>query len=270
MDADILYRWDKKEAGIPDPTRSAQANEIVASINAKYPECSGTVKITAVKFPIQSDPRKQISNREYLSESMGVGGHIVGFLRYKNLQERGNPLQYTTFQSSQIVFRNLNHPHLFVIPGSGIEKVRNNLYSITHAGLDDTITTCPNVLKFTCLGCLMPAPQTNTAEIDFVGNGVSLEGYMIEFEQDEEEEEEDEEDEPPRKKGGMKRSRDDCERMIRTDFSTILNEISVRDSIRSRGLVFPNIAFDECPAAGGRRKTKKIKKHKRKTIRKRL
>ena len=126
----------------------------------------------------------------------------------------------------------------------------------------------PEHIKIYMSGCLMPAPQTNTAEIDFVGNGVSLEGYMIEFEQDEEEEEEDDEDEPPRKKGGMKRSRDDCERMIRTDFSTILNEISVRDSIRSRGLVFPNISFDECPARGGRRKTRKSSKHKRKTIRK--
>lgn len=268
MNGDILYRWDKPEAGVLDPTRQIKANDIQKIIYTSFPEYTNIIKVFAIKFPIKSSGKSQISNEEYLSTSKGSGGHIVGFLNYKVGQEAKPILNYTTFMGSQLAFKDFSHPNLFIIPGSGIQKVSDKLYSITTTSLEDIIKTCDGIVKFYPLGSLMDAAHRNMAEVDFIGNGIEFEGFMIQFKESEEEEEE-EEDEPVFKrpslflKGGMKRGREEL-REVPSKFDSILDQISKLDPIQK--IQYKEIAFDSCPAKAGRRKTKR----RRRTIRKKL
>lgn len=256
----ILYRWDKSGTGTPDPSRDAKAVQFKAKIDEMFPKFKENISVTSVKIPITSKGREQISNEEYLSSSMGVGGHIVGFLIYKLGQENYPILYYTTFSSSQYAFRDENHKRLFVIPGSSITKIKDKLYGITSTNLEQTITPCDDILKFYPLGSLMPEPSTNTAEVDFIGNG-ELEGYMISFGDEEpekkEEETDEDEDEYPSKRpnlfirrGGAKTFRSDAG--VPPGFSKFLDFVWGEDRI-PKDIVFNEIAFDKCPTKAGRR-----------------
>lgn len=266
----ILYRWDSPTTGTPDPSREAKAAELKAKIDEMFPKFKDNISVSSVTVPIEYAGRKQISNEEYLSSSMGVGGHIIGFLVYKLNQENYPVLYYTTFNSSQFAFRDGKHKYLFVIPGSGITKVNNKLYSIRRTALEHTIKPCPGVLKFYPLGSLMPEPNTNNAEVNFIGSG-KLEGYMISFGDDEdEEEEEDHEDKRPaydpflRRGGAGKTYRKDVG--VPPNFSKFLDFVWGEDRV-PKDIVFKEIDFDACPAVGAKRSKTKRRNVKKRTLR---
>ena len=280
MNDSILYRWDRPEAGRPDPGRLAQANALETEIFKILPKYAHTIKVTAVKVPILSNSANEITNREYLSSTMGVGGHIIGFLKYEKGQEDIAILQYTTFYGSQQAFRGSNRP-LFIIPGSSITAARARLYDVTGATLDNTIKTCDGVVKVSRLGSLMPEPSTNTAEINFVGNGVEFDGFMITFgdetkdilapgvdvkkpRPDSDSEDDDESPKLPPLTGFMTRGGMLLGKMVRStagvpeSFSKVLDYIWETDRV-PRDFTLPDIAFDKCPpgGAGGKRSTRK-------------
>lgn len=269
----ILYRWDSSKAGEPDPSRNDKAAEFKVKLDGMFPKFKENISVTSVKIPITSKGRQQISNEEYLSSSMGVGGHIIGFLMYKLGQEQIDVFQYTTFGASQYTFRDSRHKSLFIIPGSSITKIKDKLYGIKSTALEDTITPCEGILKFYGLGGLMPLPNTNNAEIDFIGNG-ELEGYMIAFgdeepeekeETDEESEEEDRSKRPTydpfiRKGGAGKTFRSDVG--VPPGFSKFLDFIWGEDRI-PKDIEFNEIAFDKCPVKGGKRSRTKRRNSKK-------
>jgi hypothetical protein len=256
----ILYRWDRVEAGTPDPSRDAKATELKTKIDEMFPKYKENISVSSVKVPITTKGRQVISNREYLSTSMGVGGHIIGFLVYKLGQENFPITYYTTFNSSQFAFRDAKHKKLFVIPGSSITKSKDKLYRIKDTSLDNTIKPCDGILKFYPLGSLMPEPNTNNAEVDFTGTG-ELDGYMISFGDEEPEEEEEEEEESPvydpfiRRGGAGKTYRKDVG--VPPNFSKFLDFLWGEDRV-PKDIVFNEIEFDRCPVKAGKRlKTKR-------------
>ena len=121
-------------------------------------------------FDINSSSKTLISNREYLQNTMGAGGHIVGFLKYIPSMESENTLNYTTIKGAITAFRDNNHPDLIVLDPWDIFGLiwTNTLIDATNYEINETIPINPDKLKFAQLGEQMSRP--NTAEIDFVGD----------------------------------------------------------------------------------------------------
>jgi len=270
MENAILYRWDSQNAGIPDPIRSDKAKVLQEKIAQMFPDYASIIKVLPIKFPIKFDKTQvQITNADYLSSSMGVGGQILGFLTYSFGQEKKGFLNYTTFNSSQYAFRNDSHPNLFILTGTSIEKVKDKIYKIKTTDLDDRIKPCDGIVKFYPLGSLMDDAHRNNAEINFIGNGVNFDGFMIKFkddsvkkqalEEDSSSEEESQSALPSLfiRRGGVKRLREEL-REVPIGFERILDDLSMSDKIGS--IPFKEIDFDMCPPKGGRKKTKRSHK----------
>ena len=291
MNDSILYRWDVPEAGIPDHDRDPMADKLKIEIDKLLPKYNVNIKVDPVKIRMTSARDKQITNREYLSHSMGVGGHIIGFLKYVKGQEFQPILEYTLFHRSIDSFRKPGR-YLFIIPGSSITNIRDRMYDVTDASLDNTIVTCDGIIKVSQLGSLMPSGSANTAEINFVGNGVSIDAFMITFgdednakkvaeeestkvpktlSDDEDEEEEEEEEEKPksdpfiRRRGGGPGKLYRTEAGIPPDFYKVLDDIWEKDRV-SADLTLPTIGAAVCPGAGSGGRKKKTRKRSRRTV----
>ena len=124
-------------------------------------------------FDINSSGKKIISNIEYLSTSKGVQGHIVGFLKYDPSMENDNALQYTTIKGALTAFHNkIHHPDLIILDPWDLFGLvwDGKIVDATNYGETETIPITPDKLKFAQLGEQMAYPNTNSAEIDFVGD----------------------------------------------------------------------------------------------------
>ena len=275
MQNHILYRWDYQDLGIDDPTRNDRAAAIQSEIKEMFP--SNRISVSPVKINIRSSRNSQVDNETYLSYTRGVGGHIVGFLTYEKGQETHPALlNYTTFSSSQYAFRDKRH--LFIVGDSGISPIKDRIFRVTDSSLEKTIATCDGILKYDQLGMLMPQP--NGAEVNFVGNGVPMNGFRITFgdeverplpgEEEEEEEEEEYEDEAEKYKkpfrGFIGRGKEEKKEGVPGYFYKILDSIWDSDKITVSNEELTKIRSDECPGGGRRRsrtrrsKTKKSKK----------
>lgn len=294
----IYYRWDGPSLGDVDDSRSVQAKNIQNVINTNFPGKEEIIKVTPVKIKINSEGKREITNRQYLDASMGVGGHIIGFLNYNAGQEPTPTFNYTSFSSSQYAFR-MTPKYLYLLTGVSFpDSIKSITYHVSNSELDNIVKYCPGKLKFDKLGSLMPDSSANTAEVNFVGK-VDLDGYRIDFgdiptasasssqarssEDDDSsaEESSSEGTAPPanrsalfipnrpspakiRRTGGqLKRGRE--ESGVPTDFSKVLDVIVTSEGISGFIHEEKTISAEECEPRGGKRKTRKFKIKRRKT-----
>lgn len=290
MAAHIYYRWDGLQLGDIDSLRQSQAKAIQTLINSKFPGKEEIIKVTPVKIKINSEGKTPITNRIYLDQALGTGGHIIGFFNYQIGQEDVEILNYTTFSSSQAFFRQ-TPKYLYLLTNPSFpDTVKSTIYSVSNADLDNTIRYCPGIIKFASLGSLMPSPYTNTAEVNFVGK-VDLDGYRIEFGDEasdtsmsgspDDEESSSEDEAPPPKKaffnpprppvvmrrtgGQTKRGREQAG--VPASFSKVLDAIVTTEGIMDSIPGDRVISAEDCSTSGGKRKTRKHKLKRRKTNR---
>lgn len=293
MAAQIYYRWDGLQLGELDPSRTDKANAIQTLINTRFPGKEEIIKVSPVKIKINSEGKTPITNGTYLDQSLGVGGHIIGFLKYQKGQETISMVQYTTFPGSQNAFR-MTPKYLYLLTNLSFpDAVKNTIYRVSNEELDNTIRYCPGIIKFARLGSLMFSPNTNTAEVNFVGKA-DLDGYRIEFgdeasaadtsmssSSDEEESSSDEEAPPPAKKplsgfiipppakrptirgGQPKRGREEVG--VPADFHKVLDAIVDTEGFVDSISGDRYIRAEDCSPSGGKRKTRKHKVKRRKT-----